>query len=83
MTPQEVADRINQDTQMLAGLRQYVWDGFAAHNVAEYYELKTGEKPFKNLVGAAWERAWMEVRNLVQPKVKEIYDQYGEFGKVP
>lgn len=83
MTPQEVADRINGDTQMLAGLRQYWWDGFAAHNIAEYFQLETGEKPFEGASDNEWILLWWEVQKLVRPKMKELIDQYGEFGKVP
>lgn len=79
----EVAEKINSSPEILSGLRAYIWDGFALHNVAEFYEIQTGEKPFSDLLGFSWEKAWMEVRNLVHPKVKEIYDKYGEFGKVP
>lgn len=87
MTPQEkiemVAARINGSPQMLAGLRQYWWDGFAAHNIAEYFQLETGEKPFEGFADNEWIGAWWEVQKIVRPKVKEIYEKYGEFGKVP
>lgn len=79
---QQVAQKIVSSKEMLAGLRPYWWDGFAAHNVAEYFQLKTGEKPFQGLANNEWISAWWEVQKIVKPHVKEIIEKFGEFGKV-
>lgn len=81
----EVAQKILANKEMLSYMRAYLWDGFAGHNVAIYYESQTGHTPFSNigLTDNEYGRAWWMVRDLVYPKVKELKDQYGEFGKVP
>jgi hypothetical protein len=77
----EVAEEILSNKEMLSYMRAYLWDGFAAHNIAYYYESQTGKFPFKGS-DLDYIQAWWAVRELVYPKVKELKDLHGEFGEI-
>ena len=81
----EVARQITSSREMLSGLRSHFPHGFAPWNVADHFQGVTGTRPFEGLAKNDHEYglAWGEVRNIVYPHVKELFDKYGEFGKVP
>lgn len=81
----EVAEQIISSRELLTGMRSHFPHGFAAWNVGEEFEGQTKTKPFEGLVRNSHEYglAWIKVRDLVYPHVKELFDKYGEFGKIP
>lgn len=81
----QVAEQIINSRELLVGMRSHFPHGFASWNVGEEFEGQTGTKPFEGLVQNSHEYglAWGTVRDLVYPHVKELFDKYGEFGKVP
>lgn len=83
MTPEQVAELVIANKEVMSELRKCLWDGFAAHNVAEIYEITTGHQPFEGKISIDWIKLWWEVRHIVHPKVKELKEKYGEYGKIP
>lgn len=81
----EVAQQIISSRDLLVGMRSHFPHGFASWNVGEEFEGQTGTKPFEGLVQNSHEYglAWIKVRDLVYPHVKELFDKYGEFGNIP
>lgn len=81
----EVAQRIISSRELLSGMRSHFPQGLAPWNVADQFQGVTGIRPFDGLVTNDHEYglAWGEVRNLIYPHVKELFDKYGEFGEVP
>jgi hypothetical protein len=80
---QKVAQQIISNKEMLADMRQHIHGGFAHWNVADHFQGETNTRPFEGLNDHEYGLAWIEVRNLVHPHVKEPFDKYGEFRKVP
>lgn len=78
----QITNEILQNKEIMSALRAYLWDGFAAHNVADIYLKFTKKRGFDHLNGHDWESMWGQVRDKIKGKVKELTEKHGEFGQI-
>jgi hypothetical protein len=80
---QHVINTIMVDRDMLSYLRMYLWDGFAVHNVEDLYVNKYGEPDtVANMSNNEQFNFWMNVRDGIEPTVRNLYNLFGEFGTI-